>query len=765
MRRPVPRLTARRLTARRLTARRLTARRLTAPALAVLALVATVLGLLGAAGAASAATPNRVPVGAATSLHAQGSILTLTGWAADLDRPAPDLVRVVVDGHQIAAVTASRYRPDVARRWPRYGSHRGFLARWESGPGRHTACADAIDYPSTASKRLGCRTVIVGSAAGRNPAVGLDTAAPHSPGAAVTGWAVDPDTAAPIPVRIVVDGRVRATVRAARTGGSHSGHGFAATVALPDGRHTLCAVAVNVGPGTGDTRSGCRTVVVRYEPYGRVERLTRAAGATRVVATGWAVDPNTSAPIRVRVSIDGHPPVTRTAALNRPDVARAHPGAGARHGFSIELAAGSGAHTVCIRAVNALGGTGTVALVGSDAAGCRRLAASGPQPSSAPRRVTAVAGFGTARVSWLAPALAGGARRTGYTLRALPTGPSVRLGAAATAVTLHGLHAATRYRFAVTASSALGSSPAGFSATLTTPAQPPAQTSPAPISTSRYIRNISGASAAELAMIRSEGAADARANPTGHKYLVLLCVGGQDERRQGVILSATVRFVPYAALVADLKAYVTGYASQQRPSAPVTIAISTNNDIDVSRTSGIHFADRVIDPLAGYAGRYAHVTIAGSDDMEPGFLAGYAATKAWLQGYLSATSARFVFGGSADGCSGARAGGPCNNGWTMSGLAYLAGGAAPRRITDVPQIYNTTMARQWRYISLTGVVQGSPRLGFGGALTEWTACHQGGGCGSLTGTTAWTVLWTQLNADARLHPGSLPYSTDLRIDR
>jgi hypothetical protein len=101
----------------------------------------------------------------------------------------------------------------------------------------------------------------------------------------------------------------------------------------------------------------------------------------------------------------------------------------------------------------------------------------------------------------------------------------------------------------------------------------------------------------------------------------------------------------------------------------------------------------------------------------------------------------------------------------MAGLFYLAGGASPTRIINLPQIYNTTMAAQWRYISLTGVNAGSPRINFGGALTEWTACQQAGGCGSLTGNSAWNTMWSQLNADPRLRITSLPYSTDLRIDR
>jgi hypothetical protein len=83
---------------------------------------------------------------------------------------------------------------------------------------------------------------------------------------------------------------------------------------------------------------------------------------------------------------------------------------------------------------------------------------------------------------------------------------------------------------------------------------------------------------------------------------------------------------------------------------------------------------------------------------------------------------------------------------------------------NLPQIYNTTMAAQWRYISLTGVRAHHPRINFGGALTEWTACRQAGSCGSLTGSSAWRAMWSQLRAEPALRPNSLPYSTDLRID-
>ncbi|MDT4935094.1 MAG: hypothetical protein QOK11_2986, partial [Pseudonocardiales bacterium] len=162
---------------------------------------------------------------------------------------------------------------------------------------------------------------------------------------------------------------------------------------------------------------------------------------------------------------------------------------------------------------------------------------------------------------------------------------------------------------------------------------------------------------------------------------------------------------------------------------------------------------------------YIGMTVAGANDIEPGFRGTYPQTKAWLAGSLGATAAPFVFNGSADGCAWTVTNRGCNNGWTMAGLYDLAAGAAPARIVNLPQIYNFTMAAQWKYISLTGVGQSRPKINFGGALTEWTACAQTGSCGSLTGNVAWTQMWNQLQSHPALRIGSLPYSTDLRIDR
>jgi hypothetical protein len=78
-----------------------------------------------------------------------------------------------------------------------------------------------------------------------------------------------------------------------------------------------------------------------------VERIN-----TRYVrVTGWALDPDTTKPIRVRVRIAGRNR-TYLAARDRRDVARQFPAHGSRHGFSFLSRASSSAR-VCVTALDA----------------------------------------------------------------------------------------------------------------------------------------------------------------------------------------------------------------------------------------------------------------------------------------------------------------------------------------------------------------------------------------------------------------------------
>jgi hypothetical protein len=700
-------------------------------------------------------TLNDSPVGKVDPLAQQSGKLRLRGWAFDPDQPTTALTLTLkIDSTPAKTLVANLTRTDLAQAHPNAGKAHGFDQLLTLSEGSHKICLTANNVSFGSTTTLICRS----AALNFTPTASLLTITATSTGASVTGWATDPDTSAAISARITVDGRTKSTVVAKAAGSSHSGHNFAATVPMTSGRHTVCAIGLNVLYGHANSSASCRTITLALKPLGKFEKLARATGSNNLAVTGWTLDPDTTSPLSVVVTVDGRSGATVRAATARADVARSYPASGAGHGISSTIVATEGEHTVCLTAKN-VGGGSDLSL------GCKLIIAVHPVVPSAPRSVRAVAGYSAATVTWTKPTTDGGAPWTKYVVTASPGGRTATAGATATSATVTGLKPKASYTFTVRAVNVAGTSSGGTSPRVTTQDTPPPQRTPAPVSTSRYIRNIRGSSSAELATMRREGAADAKANPSGHAYMVLLDIGGQDQYNNGVVLSATTRYVSYADLTKDLKAYADGYHSAQKVSAPVTIAVGTNNDMDVNATTGKAWATQVINPLRSYATRYAGMTIAGANDIEPGFRAGYSQTRSWLSGYLTATSAAFVFNGSADGCAWTVTNRGCNNGWSMAGLYNLAAGASPVRMLNLPQIYNNTMADQWKYISLTGVASRQPRIRFGGPLTELTACVQSGSCGSLSGRSAWSKLWQNLQSDSRLKVSSLPYATDLRIDR
>lgn len=695
------------------------------------------------------------PVAALDALRTSSGKLTVSGWAFDRDAPTTALtVSVTLDRNKPFTLTANRSRTDVAKANPGTGSTHGFSDAITVAEGTHKVCVVAHNIGYGSDRSVACRTMVVDF----TPKAALASAAATSTGLTINGWAFDPDTAKPITTHVLLDGRTVATVTANRKGTTHSGHNFAATLTAKSGRHSVCAIAINTLWGSRNSTASCTSVTLALSPLGAFESLRRAAGSDDLQVTGWAVDPDTTAPLSVTATVDGAALPALKAGATRTDIGARYPTLGKAHGLSATLPTDDGEHRVCLTAVN-VGGGKNVSL------GCKIINAVHPVAAGAPRSAKAIAGYGGATITWAAPLSDGGAPVSGYRVTSSPGNITVTVPATSTSAVIVGLKASTAYTFAVQAVNIAGTSVAGVSAAARTQAGPPAQRTPAPVSTSRYIRNVRGSSATDLATMRAEGATDAKRNPSGHGYLVLLDIGGQDAYDNGVVLSAGVRFVSYYDLVRDVQAYLDGYASAQRSSAPVVVAVGTNNDMDVSAATGKVWATKVVNPLVTYAKRHVGMTVAGANDIEPGFRASYSATKSWLSGYLSATSAPFIFNGSADGCAWTTTNRRCNNGWTMAGLHYLAAAASPTRMLNLPQVYNNTMADQWKYISLTGVVNRLPRINFAGVLTEYTACAQAGSCGSISGRTAWTRMWNDLQSDSRLRVSSLPYATDLRIDR
>ena len=92
-------------------------------------------------------------------------------------------------------------------------------------------------------------------------------------------------------------------------------------------------------------------------PFGSLDVATPDIGT--VTVSGWAIDPDTAGAPLVQVSIDGVVS-TATASNARPDVAAVFPGYGSRHGWTVQLVASPGPHTVCAAAVNVGAGSNTL---------------------------------------------------------------------------------------------------------------------------------------------------------------------------------------------------------------------------------------------------------------------------------------------------------------------------------------------------------------------------------------------------------------------
>jgi hypothetical protein len=122
-------------------------------------------------------------------------------------------------------------------------------------------CTYGINVGQGANKLLGCQAVTLP----QNPFGSLDVVKSTSGGIQASGWAIDPDTKAPITVHLYVNGKaVRAvTADISRRDliplfGYGGAHGFSTTLPGSATRHTVCAYGINRGPGA-NTLLGCKT--------------------------------------------------------------------------------------------------------------------------------------------------------------------------------------------------------------------------------------------------------------------------------------------------------------------------------------------------------------------------------------------------------------------------------------------------------------------------------------------------------------------------
>jgi hypothetical protein len=322
------------------------------------------------------------------------------------------------------------------------------------------------------------------------------------------------------------------------------------------------------------------------------------------------------------------------------------------------------------------------------------------------------------------------------------------------------------------------SNPTADSAIVTTSAagspSPTPVTAPPPFAQSDYVLPAVDTPAGMRAM----GCAQAKAESgpeQGRGRIVLLDFGGQYGTRSVLLIPppsgpAPLTELTYAQVVADAEAYATGYHGCVAAGAgPLTVGITTNNSLNVTRELGVEWARDVVNPAAAWAkATYpGQVIMAASNDMEPGFGAAEAA-RAWTAGYVSAADGNVYYNsGSADGCNGTTLTGACNNGWTVGDEYAVNAGLSNRLIESLPQIYTESgiMADQWQGISNAGPAAGLAPVNFAGELTQYTTCLIPGlgPCTGIDNTPAqgWGQLYADLNSSPITAQESLPWSTDI----
>ncbi len=295
------------------------------------------------------------PQGALDTVRMIPGGVRVEGWGFDPDVSGGGEVHVYVNGVG-RVVHANRSRPDVAAV---HGvtSTTGYRVDFPGFGGRVEVCAFVINKPSGANRNVGCRTAQLPS-----DAIGsFDEARSTSAGVKLRGWSLDPDTTGAVQVHIYDNGRFVGAHRAGEARpdiasvftGFGPDHGFDVTLAeATNGDHQICVYAISIGPGR-NPNLGCRTVRVAGSPHGNLDEVT--ASESSVLVRGWTVDDDApTAPLQVRISVDGAAVATVTANRNRPDVARSFPGSGPDHGFEVSVPTGSltaGAHQLCVTAV------------------------------------------------------------------------------------------------------------------------------------------------------------------------------------------------------------------------------------------------------------------------------------------------------------------------------------------------------------------------------------------------------------------------------
>jgi hypothetical protein len=185
------------------------------------------------------------------------------GWVVDPDIASAVTTHIYVNGVGYA-VTANANRPDIGGGLPAYGPDHGFVVDLPAPGGVVNVCAYGINVGVGAHTLLGCRTTTVPTG---SPFGVIDTLFRDGNSVTGSGWVIDPDTAASIPVHVYVNGVGYGLMangsRPDVAGGLPAygpAHGYSFSIPVAAGSARVCIYGIEIAGTGGNVLLGCRTV-------------------------------------------------------------------------------------------------------------------------------------------------------------------------------------------------------------------------------------------------------------------------------------------------------------------------------------------------------------------------------------------------------------------------------------------------------------------------------------------------------------------------
>jgi len=297
----------------------------------------------------------------------------VTGWAIDADKDVPLDIEVWVDKVLVKVVREDVNRSDITATYKNYPAPHGFRVTLPMTDGSHYVCARARNVagtPGSSTSALGCITTTVQ----HSPIGRLDSVQQRPEGIIARGWALDPDRADPLAVRLTIDGElVPASTTASvsrpdllrRYPAYGDAHGLVTSITAAQGLRSVCLTALNVVGTKGADRSlGCRSLTVWHDPIGVLDPIKSTLG--KVIVAGRSLDPDSSAASSVQIRVDGQ--TVSTIAANQAGSVPNYSVYGGSRGFRTELTLAQGVREVCSYGLNVTGTPGANSLLG-----CQRV--------------------------------------------------------------------------------------------------------------------------------------------------------------------------------------------------------------------------------------------------------------------------------------------------------------------------------------------------------------------------------------------------------